>query len=94
MSQERSKNATKEDTSEGGIPDTPRLIPPQPNPHPIPTSDAPLASGLRENEDKILQELLDAQGAAVDLGGYYRPDSAKCEAAMRPSQTFNDALSA
>ena len=32
------------------------------------------------------------QGQAVELGGYYRPNAAKCEAVMRPSATFNAAL--
>lgn len=31
-------------------------------------------------------------GNAVDIGGYYRPDDAKAEAAMRPSATFNGVL--
>ena len=34
--------------------------------------------------------LLDAaQGAAVDIGGYYQPDDAKASRAMRPSETLN-----
>jgi len=33
------------------------------------------------------------QGQPVDIGGYYRPDMAKTAAAMRPSNTFNVALS-
>jgi isocitrate dehydrogenase len=28
----------------------------------------------------------------VDIGGYYHPDDAKAEAAMRPSATFNALL--
>ena len=31
-------------------------------------------------------------GPAVDFGGYYKPDLAKLETLMRPSQTFNAAL--
>ena len=50
------------------------------------------ARNLRANEEKIAQELLDAQGSAVDLGGYYLPDEEKASAAMRPSKTFNDLL--
>jgi len=50
---------------------------------------APVARALAENEAKILAELNAAQGAPQDLGGYYRPDPAKAERAMRPSQTFN-----
>ena len=52
----------------------------------------PLAEALRREEMKIVEELLAVQGKAVDLGGYYRPDVAKCEAIMRPSATFNGAL--
>ena len=49
---------------------------------------APVAKTLAENEDKITKELLAAQGEAVDIGGYYRPDATKCAAAMRPSAAF------
>ncbi|QYK02744.1 NADP-dependent isocitrate dehydrogenase [Shewanella psychrotolerans] len=54
---------------------------------------APLAKAFSDNEDKIVAELNGAQGAAVDLGGYYRLDVAKAEAAMRPSATLNALLS-
>lgn len=54
----------------------------------------PLAETLAQNEQKIVQELADVQGKAVDTGGYYRADPAKVKAVMRPSQTFNDALKA
>jgi isocitrate dehydrogenase len=50
---------------------------------------APVARALVDNEAKINEELLAAQGEAVDLGGYYHPDDAKCAIAMRPSATFN-----
>ncbi|MBC9073902.1 NADP-dependent isocitrate dehydrogenase [Thauera sp. CAU 1555] len=50
---------------------------------------APLAKALAENEQKIVDELKAVQGKAVDIGGYYLPDSAKCAAVMRPSATFN-----
>jgi len=53
-----------------------------------------LAKALEENEDKINAELLAAQGSPVDIGGYYRPDAQKTEAAMRPSVTFNAILAA
>jgi isocitrate dehydrogenase len=49
----------------------------------------PIAAGLAENEGKITQELLAAQGKPVDIGGHYLPDDAKCAAAMRPSVTLN-----
>ena len=51
-----------------------------------------LANILRENESKIAEELISAQGEQMDLGGYYLPDDEKAAAAMRPSQIFNDAL--
>jgi isocitrate dehydrogenase len=53
---------------------------------------AALAESLADNEDRILQELLDAQGAPVDIGGYYRPDPEVASAAMRPSTTLNEIL--
>ena len=53
---------------------------------------APLAAALAANEDQIVAELVECQGAPVDLGGYYLPDPALAKAAMRPSQTFNDIL--
>lgn len=52
-----------------------------------------LAQELGAAEEQILKELEDAQGAPVDLGGYYRPDHKKAEAAMRPSATLNTILS-
>ena len=51
-----------------------------------------LAKTLKDNEAAITEELMAVQGAAVDLGGYYRPDEAKVKAAMQPSKTFNAAL--
>jgi isocitrate dehydrogenase len=51
-----------------------------------------LAKELADNEEKILDELLAAQGRAVDLGGYYQPDPVKAGNAMRPSASFNAAL--
>ncbi|MCB1564420.1 MAG: NADP-dependent isocitrate dehydrogenase, partial [Xanthomonadales bacterium] len=55
---------------------------------------APLAKTLRDNEEKIVAELIAVQGHRVDMGGYYRPDFAKLGPAMRPSATFNAALAA
>jgi isocitrate dehydrogenase len=52
----------------------------------------PLADLLSANEKKIYGELIEAQGKAQELGGYYRPDDAKTSAAMRPSKTLNEAL--
>ena len=53
-----------------------------------------LAATLRENEQKIADELIGVQGSPADIGGYYRPDDAKASAVMRPSTTFNEALAA
>ena len=47
---------------------------------------------LSDNEAKIDKELLDAQGKAVDLGGYYHFDDVKTSKAMRPSATLNAAI--
>jgi isocitrate dehydrogenase len=53
---------------------------------------SPFAKELADNETKIVEELNAAQGNAVDIGGYYRPDVALTTAAMRPSATFNALL--
>ncbi|MEH0146542.1 NADP-dependent isocitrate dehydrogenase [Corynebacterium sp. Q4381] len=50
---------------------------------------APVAEELRANAEQIDAELLNAQGGAADLGGYYWPDEEKTSAVMRPSETFN-----
>jgi isocitrate dehydrogenase len=52
----------------------------------------PVAAALTANEAKIASELIAAQGKPVDTGGYYRPDSDKTSAAMRPSATLNAIL--
>jgi isocitrate dehydrogenase len=53
---------------------------------------APVAKALKENEDTIISELLAVEGKPQDIGGYYHPDDAKAEAAMRPSKTLNDII--
>ncbi len=50
---------------------------------------AKVAKALGDNEAKINQELIAAQGQPVDMGGYYHPDHAKTSTAMRPSPTLN-----
>jgi isocitrate dehydrogenase len=52
----------------------------------------PIAEALTANEDKIVAELLAVQGQPADIGGYYAPDEAKAEAALRPSGTLNAIL--
>ena len=51
-----------------------------------------VAEFFTANEDKVVAELAEVQGKAMDIGGYYKPDDAKGFAAMRPSATFNDGL--
>ena len=48
-----------------------------------------VARQLAGNEDKIVQELNDAQGQPVDIGGYYHPNDGMAAKAMRPSATLN-----
>jgi len=55
---------------------------------------APVAKALVDNEAKIIEELLAVEGKAQDIGGYFRPDDAKAEAAMRPSATLNAIIDA
>ncbi len=54
----------------------------------------PLAKTLTDNEAQIVAEMKTVQGKAVDIGGYYKADSEKCKAVMRPSATLNAALKA
>ncbi|MBP9663027.1 MAG: NADP-dependent isocitrate dehydrogenase [Pyrinomonadaceae bacterium] len=49
----------------------------------------PVAQAMSENEARINEELIGAQGRAQDVGGYYHPDTDKTYAAMRPSATLN-----
>jgi isocitrate dehydrogenase len=55
---------------------------------------AKVAKELEENEAKITEELLAAQGKPVDLGGYYLPDPVVVEEVMRPSATLNAIIDA
>jgi len=50
---------------------------------------SPVAQKLEEKLDTILEELNTSKGKAIDLGGYYHPDPAKVDTAMRPSATLN-----
>ncbi|RAP37757.1 NADP-dependent isocitrate dehydrogenase [Candidatus Marinamargulisbacteria bacterium SCGC AAA071-K20] len=51
-----------------------------------------LANDLEENESKIIEELTDVQGNAVNIGGYYKPDNDLTINAMQPSNTFKSCL--
>ena len=52
----------------------------------------PLSKDLREKEEAIVEELNAVQGNPVELNGYYYLDDQKASQAMRPSETFNQAL--
>ncbi len=53
---------------------------------------APIARALEENEAAILAELMAAEGAPADLGGYYHTDATKTAQVMRPSPTLQRIL--
>ena len=55
---------------------------------------ASVAKPLVENEAKINEELIAAQGKPVEMGGYYQPDPVKTAKAMRPSPTLNAIIDA
>ncbi len=49
----------------------------------------PVAEALSINESVVIAELNAVQGEAVELGGYYQPNSALLTKIMRPSATLN-----
>jgi len=53
-----------------------------------------LANVLAENETKIVDELISAQGSPVDLGATYFIDEALMVESMRPSATLNKLINA
>jgi isocitrate dehydrogenase len=55
---------------------------------------ADLAKALTEQEGKINEELIAAQGKAQEIGGYYFPNDELASKAMRPSATLNAAIDA
>jgi isocitrate dehydrogenase len=55
---------------------------------------SPVAKELAGKEEQIMSELLAAEGKPQDIGGYFHPDDAKAEAAMRPSATLNAIIDA
>jgi isocitrate dehydrogenase len=52
----------------------------------------PFAKEMKENEAKINDELITAQGHKVNIGGYYEPTEKLVFETMRPSKTFNTIL--
>ena len=53
---------------------------------------AGVAQELSDKETKIVSELNECQGNAINIGGYYYPNSDLTTKAMRPSTTFNHAI--
>jgi isocitrate dehydrogenase len=53
-----------------------------------------IAEQMTANEGKIVDELNDAQGQPVDIGGYYLPNDEMASKAMRPSPTLNGIIDA
>jgi isocitrate dehydrogenase len=51
-----------------------------------------IAKDLANNESKIVSQLNDIQGDAVEIGGYYLPNESLLSKAMRPSDTLNHIL--
>ncbi len=51
-----------------------------------------MADKLKAQRSQVVSELKVCQGKPVDVGGYYKLDTAKASAAMRPSATFNKIL--
>jgi isocitrate dehydrogenase len=48
----------------------------------------PIAKSLAENETKINEELMGAQGSPQSYSGYYKPSDELATKVMRPSETF------
>ncbi len=53
----------------------------------------PIANKMLANEEAIVNELNNAQGKAMDVGGYYAPIEDLAESAMRPSAILNSIIS-
>jgi isocitrate dehydrogenase len=53
---------------------------------------ATIAKKMSQNELKIVNELNNVQGKAIDIGGYYKPNDILVGNAMRPSKTFNEII--
>ncbi|MFK8139437.1 MAG: NADP-dependent isocitrate dehydrogenase [Bdellovibrionales bacterium] len=51
-----------------------------------------VAANMSDNEQKIVNELNEAQGVAVNINGYYFADDQLAAEAMRPSTTLNEIL--
>jgi isocitrate dehydrogenase len=56
---------------------------------PLQVKFSPIAQELKDKEELIVKELIEAQGKAQNIGGYYQPSIALLNSAMRPSATLN-----
>ncbi len=55
---------------------------------------APVVKELKENEQKILDEIKAGEGKPVNIKGYYHPDESLVSKYMRPSETLNKIIDA
>ena len=53
---------------------------------------SPVAEAMQTNEDKIVNELNEVQGKAIEIGGYYVPNDELADGFMRPNETLNAIL--
>ncbi len=53
---------------------------------------APVYEAMSSNEETINSDLLGVQGNPVEINGYFKPEAALVDMAMRPSQTLNKIL--
>jgi isocitrate dehydrogenase len=53
-----------------------------------------VAAEMKAKEEKIVTELNDAQGSAMNVGGYFMPNDEMASEAMRPSTTLNTIVDA
>ena len=53
---------------------------------------APVAEALAASEEKVTSDLIAVQGSPMDIGGYYQPDDALADAAMRPCAVLNEII--
>ena len=51
-----------------------------------------IAKQLLSNEKAIVEELTTIQGVPVNIGGYYKPNDALTNDAMKASKTLNDII--
>ncbi len=55
---------------------------------------APVAKELKENEEKILNEIKAVEGQPAEVGGYYHPNEELVSKYMRPSESLNKIIDA